>query len=111
MIDLVPLTTDNDMRVKASDHCQVIQVRSQTLLYHSFYSFCILFYMLYGYLIGHISNAKIGPLFYFTLTVDFFATYHSLYFVNCRRTKMVVRHTQFLGFVKNILYIYNIYTL
>ena len=26
--------------------------------------------MLYGYLISNISNAKIGPLFYFTLNVE-----------------------------------------
>ena len=37
--DLLTLTTDNDMRVKASDRCRVIRVR-QKLLYHSFYSFC-----------------------------------------------------------------------
>ena len=37
--DLLTLTTDNDMRVKASDRCRVIRVRSEIVIY-SFYSFC-----------------------------------------------------------------------
>ena len=36
----------------------------------AFTRFVILLFMLYGYLISDISNAKIGPLFYFTLNVE-----------------------------------------
>ena len=71
MSDLVTLTTDYDMRVKAS--CRVIRVRSEIVISQLLLvlSFAILLFMLYGYLISNISNAKIGPLFYFTLNVEF----------------------------------------
>ena len=36
----------------------------------AFSRFIILLFMLYGYLISNISNAKISPLFYFTLNVE-----------------------------------------
>ena len=69
----------------------------------AFTRFVILFFLLYGYLISNTSNAKIGSLFYFTLIVlNIYTTDYSIYFVNCRRTKKAVRHTQFLGFGKNI---------
>ena len=46
MRDLVTLKTDNDMRVKASDRCRVVRVRSeisisQLLLVLQFYSLCL----------------------------------------------------------------------
>ena len=49
--DLVTLTTDNDMRVKASDCCRVIR---------AFTRFVILFVRLYDYLISNIIYVKIG---------------------------------------------------
>ena len=58
--------------------------------------------MLYGYLISNISNGKIGPLFYLRLMLNLYIREYSLHFVNCRRTKKAVKHTQFLGFAKNI---------
>ena len=65
----------------------------------AFIRFVILFFMLYGYIISNIGNAKIGPLFYFTLSLilNSYTTDYSLYFVNGRRpTEKAVRHTQFL---------------
>ena len=36
----------------------------------AFTRFVISFFMIYGYLIGNISNAEIGTLLYFTLNVE-----------------------------------------
>ena len=56
--------------------------------------------MLCGYLISNVSNAKIGPMFYFTLRLNRYITDYSFHFVNCRQTKNAVRHTQILSFGK-----------
>ena len=58
------MTTDIDMTVKASDCCLVIRARSEIVN-----SYITASFMLYGYLISIISNAKIGPQFHFKLNV------------------------------------------
>ena len=58
--------------------------------------------MLYGYLISNTSNAKIGPLLYFTPSAEYLYSRLQSLLRKLRRKKKVVRHTQFLGFGKNI---------
>ena len=60
--------------------------------------------MLYGYLISNISNAKIDPLFYFTLNVEqwTFIQQTTVLLILFRKLPMVEKHTQVLGFGKNI---------
>ena len=42
-----------------------------------------------------------STVFFSRLMLNLYILQTSLYFVNCRRTKKAVRHTQFLGFGKN----------
>ena len=69
----------------------------------TFTRFVILFFMLYGYLISNTSNAKIGPLLY-VITPSAESLYSRLQSLlrKLQRKKKALRHTQFLGFGKNI---------
>ena len=71
------MTTGIDMTVKASDCCLVIRVRSEIVI-----SYITASFMLYGYLISIISNAKIGPQFYFKLNVK--SLYNRLQSLLCK---------------------------